>query len=345
MCVSRADLWQLLARVTPHADLFDADFRLLLGFFVLNNFSALLRYHEQRARIGQLGIDRTAMVRAMVAVLPCEARKLEARPSRWRHWGVPPVDAASKEALAAVVNTVRQDKLAGWFVYPVTALDFTAPDPVAANSVLVDYWPITQFPMSLEIIAARLDNNFYVSPEECVSDLRLTFCNAMRYNHEDSEIYRHACALYMLTNKLYAKVAPQLVVPVQPFERGTVDDFVDVTSPRLLAQVEAAFMHEHGPNPNDTSYDPTAPGPVPPRGGGGGGSKKGKSKAGGSAAKRGRKELKVSGLLPCPLVCCLSRPLRSLTGGRSRPMAAPPRLRLRPSASSRGAARPKRPRR
>jgi hypothetical protein len=96
--------------VTPHAELFDADFRLLLGFFVLNNFSALLRYHEQRARIGQLGIDRNGMVRAMVAVLPCEARKLEVRPSRWRHYGVPPVDQPTKEALAALVNTVRQDK-------------------------------------------------------------------------------------------------------------------------------------------------------------------------------------------------------------------------------------------
>ncbi len=99
--------------MTPHAELFDADFRLLLGFFVLNNFSALLRYHEQRARIGQIGMDRTDMVRAMVAVLPCEARKHEVRPSRWRHWGVPPVEHASKDALAALVNTVRQDKVTG----------------------------------------------------------------------------------------------------------------------------------------------------------------------------------------------------------------------------------------
>jgi hypothetical protein len=111
---------QLLARVTPHAELFDADFRLLLGFFVLNNFSALLRYHEQRARIGQLGIDRNAMVRAMVAVLPCEARKLEVRPSRWRHFGVPPVDQPTKEALAALVNTVRQDKARESCVYRLT---------------------------------------------------------------------------------------------------------------------------------------------------------------------------------------------------------------------------------
>jgi hypothetical protein len=81
-------------------------------------------------------------------------------------------------------------------------------------------------------------SNSQVSPEECVSDLRLTFCNAMRYNDEGSEIYRHALALYFLTGQLYAKIAPQLTVPVQPTERGTVDDFVDVTAPRVLQQVQ-----------------------------------------------------------------------------------------------------------
>jgi hypothetical protein len=97
------------------------------------------------------------------------------RPSRWRHWAVPPVDSASREALAALVNTVRQDKLAGWFVFPVTAIDYSAPDPYAANSVLVDYWPIVQFPMSLEIIQARLDNGYYVRVVFVVSECLFVF--------------------------------------------------------------------------------------------------------------------------------------------------------------------------
>jgi hypothetical protein len=176
-------------------------------------------------------------------------------------------------------------------VFPVSAIDYNAADPFAAPSVLVDYWPITQFPMNLETIAARLDNNYYVSPEECVSDLRLTFCNAMRYNDEGSEIHRHALALYFLTGELYNNIAGRLAVTVQPVEHGTVDDFVDVSQPRVKAQAQQTLHSEAGPNPNDFSYDPTAPGPAPARGKKGGA--KGKAGGGGSAAKRGRKELRV----------------------------------------------------
>ncbi len=287
---------ELLARVTPHADLFDADFRVLLGFFVLNNFSTLLRYHDARSHMGHLSIDRTAMVRAMVAVLPCEAKKLEVRPSRWRHWGVPPVDSSTREALAALVGAIRSDKLAGWFVYPVSAIDYTAPDPFTARSVLVDYWPITQFPMNLETVSNRLEGNFYVSPEECVNDLRLIFCNAMRYNDEGSEIFQHACALYFMTGQLYNKSIGQLHVPVQPIERGTVDDFVDVNSQRIMSLVQDAFARGQAPNPTELSYDPTAPGPAaPPRG-----KKTGKAKTGSNTAKRQRKELRESDWRPLP---------------------------------------------
>jgi hypothetical protein len=80
---------ELLARVTMFANLFDNDFRLLLGFFVLNNFTLLLQYHETRARVHHLAIDRGTMVRALCVVLPGECKK-EVRPSRWLHWKVQP---------------------------------------------------------------------------------------------------------------------------------------------------------------------------------------------------------------------------------------------------------------
>jgi hypothetical protein len=165
-----ADL-ELLARVTLFADAFDDDFRLLLAFFVLNNFSPLLAYHDARYKVQQLAVDRAVMVRALCAVLPggeeeCTVLfgfffvlmerekecKKEVRPSRWRHCGVPPMDAGAKQvslfvclfvclfvffffqkifcfqAVLQLLTTLRNDKLSGWFVYAVSALD-PADDP------------------------------------------------------------------------------------------------------------------------------------------------------------------------------------------------------------------------
>jgi hypothetical protein len=36
---------------------------------------------------------------------------------------VPPIDAATKQAMLNVVNTLRSDKLSGWFWYAVSCID------------------------------------------------------------------------------------------------------------------------------------------------------------------------------------------------------------------------------
>ncbi len=69
---------ELLARVTLFANLFDPDFRLLLGFFVINNFTALLAYHDARSRLQHLAVERAVMVRALCAVLPGGERRKKA---------------------------------------------------------------------------------------------------------------------------------------------------------------------------------------------------------------------------------------------------------------------------
>lgn len=180
-----ADLELLARTILVCSQEFDADYKLILGFFVHGNFSPLLQYFQERSSgssNGFPGTDKAAFTYALCGILPVDPKVKVARPSRWLHWDVAPMSEEYRTQMGALVNTVKTDKLANWFVWPVSAIDFN--DPTNRKSTIPDYWGACQFPMHLEGVSDRLNANYYVSPDECINDLRLVFCNAMKYNDE-----------------------------------------------------------------------------------------------------------------------------------------------------------------
>lgn len=285
---------ELLARVSPYYHLFDADFRTILGFFVHGNFSPLLQYHEERSRAGEMFYDNIAFVRVLVNVLPIDKAVRPARPSRWRHWGTPPMSVENKNVCRVMINVIKNDKLAGWFWYPVSAIDYK--DPALSRAAITDYWAVCPYPMHLEGISARLENDFYVSPLEVVNDLRLVFCNSMRYNDEGSEVCDHALALYYMVGQLYAKNVGSMQGPFpEPFEQGTLDDFIDVNTPTAQSRIQRAFAVGRAPPANEVTVD-TSNSLKPTTG-----TAKKKTKGAGGGSKRGRKDLKESDWKPLPV--------------------------------------------
>jgi hypothetical protein len=162
--------------------------------------------------------------------------------------------------------------------------------------------------MALDTVTARLEQDFYVAPEEVINDLRMVFCDAMRFNDENSDLYQHAAALYYVTGTLWAKVtkkqkkkkkmlvlvltcpkklAPTLPAFPHPFERGTVDDYINLADPVVMERIHHAFATGVSIDPNANSYDPSQPISAPISN-----KKKTKPKTS-SASKRGRKDLKV----------------------------------------------------
>lgn len=133
-----------------------------------------------------------------------EECKKEVRPSRWLHWNVPPMDAPTKQAMLQLLTTLRNDKLAGWFVYAVSALDpRDNPARPTLPPVVTEYWDVVLYPMALDTVSTLIQQDYYVCPAEVINDVRLVFCNAMRFNDEGSEIFQHAAALYYVTATLW----------------------------------------------------------------------------------------------------------------------------------------------
>ncbi|XP_071691912.1 transcription factor GTE3, chloroplastic-like [Rutidosis leptorrhynchoides] len=66
-------------------------------------------------------------------------------------------------------------------------------EPVdAAKFGVNDYHEVIKQPMDLGTIKSRLAQNFYKLPREFAEDVRLTFCNALKYNREGHEVHTMA---------------------------------------------------------------------------------------------------------------------------------------------------------
>lgn len=153
---------------------------------------------------------------------------------------------------------------------------------------------MTLYPLALDTISTLLQQDHYVCPAEVVNDIRLVFCNAMRFNDEGSEIYQHAAALYYVAGTLWNKLSGSLPPSQEPIEQGTLDDYINLSDPVVMERIHTALATGHGPDPNAMSYDPSNP-PAPTSSG----KKKSKPKSlSSSSSKRGRKELKESDWRP-----------------------------------------------
>ena len=82
---------------------------------------------------------------------------------------------------------------------------------------LGDYKKIVKKPMDLGTVGAKLENGDYKelehSGDEFYKDVVLTFNNALLYNDEGHEIWRHAQSLKVTFEGLWAQVAKPEVLP------------------------------------------------------------------------------------------------------------------------------------
>lgn len=69
--------------------------------------------------------------------------------------------------------------------------------------VNIEYWDVILNPICLESVSKLLQQDHYVCPAEVLEDVRLVFCNAMRFNDESSEMYHYAAALFFVAGNLW----------------------------------------------------------------------------------------------------------------------------------------------
>ncbi|KAH9327244.1 hypothetical protein KI387_007422, partial [Taxus chinensis] len=66
-------------------------------------------------------------------------------------------------------------------------------DPIKLG--IPDYFTVIKSPMDLGTIKSKLKSNLYSSPEEFAADVRLTFSNALKYNHPGDVVHDMAKTL------------------------------------------------------------------------------------------------------------------------------------------------------
>ena len=124
--------------------------------------------------------------------------------------------------LLSLVKRVLNQKMAWVFAKPV--------DPVVLN--LPDYFSVIKKPMDLGTVKSRLEKSQYSHPLDAVSDVRLTFSNAMLYNPPGNDVNFMAKTMLELFEKGYLKVDVRLrheELKVQQEERDleNEDDFFE----------------------------------------------------------------------------------------------------------------------
>jgi hypothetical protein len=92
-------------------------------------------------------------------------------------------------------------------------------DPDALH--IPEYRDIIENPMDLTTIKLKLEGGNYGNIDEFIEDVNLVWDNAMKFNHEGSEIYEHAMTLKNLFQKITMRLK-ELSVPRKDLERVKV---------------------------------------------------------------------------------------------------------------------------
>lgn len=86
-------------------------------------------------------------------------------------------------------------------------------EPVDAEKLeLHDYHSIIKYPMDLGTVKERLMSNFYASPLDFATDVRLTFSNALLYNPKTDDVHAMALTLSALFEDSWQELAQKFAI-------------------------------------------------------------------------------------------------------------------------------------
>jgi bromodomain-containing protein 4 len=73
-----------------------------------------------------------------------------------------------------------------------------------------DYLDIIETPMDFGTIKKRLDENYYITSEECINDIEIVFSNCYQYNKSHTDVYVMAIDVQKVFRELVSKMPPKM---------------------------------------------------------------------------------------------------------------------------------------
>lgn len=136
----------------------------------------------------------------------------------------PPVIPKYSTPLTEQLTYVKKKLVLPLFSHPKSG-PFQKPVNAIAEGIYPDYFRVVETPMDLSTVWSRLENGWYVSVDQCVTDINQVFNNAKIYNPQDHVIHQWALELLRFTAEIIKKVPggkSQSPAALTPPKQGTM---------------------------------------------------------------------------------------------------------------------------
>jgi len=117
----------------------------------------------------------------------------------------PPVIPKYSSPITEQLAYVKKKLVLPLFSHPKSG-PFQKPVNAIAEGIYPDYFRVVETPMDLSTVWSRLENGWYVSVDQCVTDINQVFNNARIYNPLDHVIHQWALELQRFTVEIIKKV-------------------------------------------------------------------------------------------------------------------------------------------